>query len=71
MKLVLMSPAMNLGWVMMSLNTWKLWLTPVGRGRREEGGERRKEEGGGREKGGGRREEGEERREEGRENGGT
>ena len=32
---------MNLGWVMMSLNTGILWLTPVGRGRREEGGERR------------------------------
>ena len=41
MKLVLMSPDMNLGWVMMSLNTGILWLTPVGRGRREEGEERR------------------------------
>ena len=37
MKLVLMSPDTNLGWVMMSLNTGMLWLTPVGRGRREEG----------------------------------
>ena len=27
-----MSPAMNLGWVMMSLNTGMLWLTPVGEG---------------------------------------
>ena len=29
MKLVLMSSDMNLGWVMMSLNTGMLWLTPV------------------------------------------
>ena len=44
MKLVLMSPDMNLGWVMMSLNTGMLWLTP-GRGRRrEEGGEGRRRE---------------------------
>ena len=35
MKLVLMSPDMNLGWVMMSLNTGMLWLTPV---EEEEGG---------------------------------
>ena len=48
MKLVLMSPDMNLGWVMMSLNTGMLWFTP---GRREEGGGR-KGEGGGGEKGG-------------------
>ena len=50
MKLVLMSPDMNLGWVMMSLNTGMLWLTP-GKRRREEGGGRRREviakEGGG------------------------
>ena len=32
MKLVLMSPDMNLGWVRMSLNTGMLWLTPVGEG---------------------------------------
>ena len=41
MKLVLISPDMNLGWVMMSLNTGILWLTPGtggggGGGRREE-----------------------------------
>ena len=40
MKLVLMSPDMNLGWVMMSLNTGMLWLTP-GRGKRRGGGRRR------------------------------
>ena len=53
MKLVFMSPDMNLGWVLMSLNTGMLWLTPVGR---EEGGERREERGGRGEKGGGGRE---------------
>ena len=43
MKLVLMSPAMNLGWVMMSLNTGMLWLTPV----EEEEEEEEEERGGG------------------------
>ena len=41
MKLVLMSPDMNLGWVMMFLNTGMLWLTPVGEG----GGRRGRESG--------------------------
>ena len=43
MKLVLMSPAMNLGWVMMSLNTWIVVVDTCGergggrRGREKEG----------------------------------